>query len=81
MTAILCPRCPYCGGEPDFFLLVTWPAQAWCSDPGCRVLCWDPRKATEDLQDVDPQEVEFPDGWHPGDPIRVEVEDDEVTPP
>jgi hypothetical protein len=41
VSAILCPRCPGCGGEPDPLLKITWPTQAWCGSDNCAVLVWD----------------------------------------
>jgi hypothetical protein len=44
---ILCPRCPLCDG-PASREMPASAVQAWCENPDCTAMCWNPSRSLDD---------------------------------
>lgn len=61
---IVQPTCPWCGKLPD---IIISDAQAFCSNPECVTVCWNPsRTAVQNLADVGVVDIEGFLGREPG---------------
>lgn len=56
MADILTPDCPLCRRPP---MMVFGGVQAWCGNPDCPILCWNPAKSLDDNL-MDAGTVQFP---------------------